>query len=162
MEKDRRKLGWGPYSKEPKGTDTFGDRVRSLRVQWDWTQEQLATAIGVSQKTLSRWERGGAAAPPPSSAALEGLSRITGISVQTWLSGHGFEVTDQPFNLDGHLIPSELATTWTRRPPVGPGICLIEPAQEWAHKMIDPQQASELITNAERDGQTVWLVISDV
>ena len=36
----------------------IGNRIKSLRLQNGMTQKQLADALGISDKTVSKWERG--------------------------------------------------------------------------------------------------------
>lgn len=38
--------------------NALGDRIRRLREQRRWSQQQLADALRVSTKTVSNWERG--------------------------------------------------------------------------------------------------------
>jgi transcriptional regulator with XRE-family HTH domain len=35
-----------------------GDEIRTARERRGWTQAQLATAVGVGQRTIGNWERG--------------------------------------------------------------------------------------------------------
>lgn len=35
-----------------------GDQIRAARERKGWTQAQLATAVGVGQRTVGNWERG--------------------------------------------------------------------------------------------------------
>jgi len=61
----------------------FGDRLRQLRREADLTQEQLASAAGVSVDFLSLVERGINA---PSFDNLEKLSKALGVSVREFFS----------------------------------------------------------------------------
>jgi transcriptional regulator with XRE-family HTH domain len=42
---------------------TFGERVRQLRLQRDWTQQELAAKAGVRYETILRIEKGTHTAP---------------------------------------------------------------------------------------------------
>lgn len=148
----------GPYSKIPNVRNTFGDRVREMRVQWEWTQDRLAEEIGVSQKTVSRWELGKGTASLNSSA-LSGLVRISRISTEAWISGAGFEVPDPPLDIGGHKVPSLLRHRVTPLPDWGPGICLVDPDSEWSVQGLELFEAIERITEIYNTGGTAWLVI---
>lgn len=40
------------------GTQNFGERLKACRTQKHYTQQQLAERLGVSDKTVSKWECG--------------------------------------------------------------------------------------------------------
>jgi transcriptional regulator with XRE-family HTH domain len=56
----------------PAGDDTprqrFASTVRAARIQRGWRQDQLATAAGVSEPTIQRWETGKTGTPDPENA----------------------------------------------------------------------------------------------
>jgi transcriptional regulator with XRE-family HTH domain len=58
---------------------TMGERIRTLRMQWGWTQEQLGSALNTDQTAVSAWERDKAR---PSGAALSAIARLAGLSVE--------------------------------------------------------------------------------
>lgn len=60
--------------------------VRSLREAMDLTQEQLATRLGVTKMTVSRWERG---TMKPSETALHNLVRLRDRAVRRGLQVDG-------------------------------------------------------------------------
>lgn len=65
---------------------TIGGRMRILRSASGLTQDAAAEACGVSQASLSRWERG-EAAPPVDFIAK--LAEIGGISLDWLVRGEG-------------------------------------------------------------------------
>ncbi len=50
--------------RQPLAVD-FKGLVRLVRVRRDWTQMQLALALGVTVRTIGRWERGDTEPPEP-------------------------------------------------------------------------------------------------
>lgn len=58
--------------------DLFSRRVRELREEKNLKQEQLAERLGVSQSTITHWERAKGIAPPP---MLVKLAREFNVSV---------------------------------------------------------------------------------
>ena len=52
------------------------DEVRSLRGRRGWTQQELATAVGVALSSVARWES--AAGRPPKGASLRALRQLAG------------------------------------------------------------------------------------
>ncbi len=61
-----------------------GELIRSLRQRQGLTQLQLAEIIGVSDKAVSKWERGGGA---PDIASLPQLAAALGTDAETLLRG---------------------------------------------------------------------------
>ena len=61
-----------------------GTLIRALREERGLTQRQLADALGVTGKAVSKWERGGGC---PDVELLPGLSERLGTPVETLLDG---------------------------------------------------------------------------
>lgn len=59
--------------------DRFGKRLRQIRRYKDFTQEQLAEAVGVSVKFIGNIERGKGA---PSFETIEKIAEVLGVRVQ--------------------------------------------------------------------------------
>lgn len=78
-----------------------GSTIRQLREQRNMTQAELAQAIDVSSKTISKWET---AKGLPDISLLEPLSSALGVSVMELLSGDA--VTNQ--NKSANLLRSKL------------------------------------------------------
>lgn len=61
-----------------------GALIRRLRTEHELTQRELAEGVGVSDKAVSKWERGGGC---PDVALLPALAAQLGTTVETLLSG---------------------------------------------------------------------------
>lgn len=61
-----------------------GKLILSLRKEKRMTQKQLAEAMNVSDKTISKWERGLGC---PDVSLLSGLSAVLGVNIEELLSG---------------------------------------------------------------------------
>lgn len=64
--------------------NTFGDFLYTLRKEKGMTQAELAEALGVTNKAVSKWETGEAM---PETAQLLPISRIFGVTVDELLDG---------------------------------------------------------------------------
>ena len=60
----------------------WGARLKTLRLQRDWTQQHLAGLVGVSRNTVNRWEIGDRR---PSMKLLEKLARVFRVEIQALL-----------------------------------------------------------------------------
>ena len=60
----------------------IGERIKELRKKNDLTQEKLATLLGVTDKAVSKWERG---ATMPDLALIVPMARLFGVSTDTLL-----------------------------------------------------------------------------
>lgn len=80
---------------------SWGERLRTLRLQRDWTQSQLATMLGVSRNTVNRWEMGDRR---PSTKMLDKLARMLKVTIQALLHDKLVAVKRLTFNA-GHAFP---------------------------------------------------------
>lgn len=72
-------------------TQKIGKFLKSLRTQHNMTQEQLGEKLGVTNKTVSRWETGNYL---PSIDCLKILSELYQISINEILSGEILEADE--------------------------------------------------------------------
>lgn len=61
-----------------------GELIRNLRIQKGMTQRRVAEMLGVSDKAISKWERGLGC---PDVSLLNDLSHILGVNVESILAG---------------------------------------------------------------------------
>lgn len=61
----------------------FGEKLKQLRKQINWTQEQLAEQLYVSRAAISKWEGGKGY---PNIESLKSISKIFGITIDELLS----------------------------------------------------------------------------
>lgn len=73
-----------------------GSVIRKLREKKNMTQEELASEIHVSSKTVSKWETGQGF---PDISLIEALAQALGISVIELLSGEDIKNSNRSFNM---------------------------------------------------------------
>lgn len=78
-----------------------GKFIAKLRKDKNMTQEQLGEALGVTNKTVSRWESGNYM---PSIEMLQGLSQILEVSINELLAGEYISNEDFRRQADQNLI----------------------------------------------------------
>ena len=62
----------------------FSQIVKSLRLERGWSQQEVADRLGVSNKTISKWESGGGF---PDIAILPALAELYGVTADDILAG---------------------------------------------------------------------------
>ena len=146
----------GGYGKGPAHPGTLGQRIRRIRLAWNWSQAQLAEAIHTNQKTLSRWELD---KQEPGDPALGALSGLFGLSVQALRSGRGFKVPAPPRQV-GHLLVAEAyAADLIRLPDAGEEGLLLIHREDESSQPITARKVGEAIRKAREEGRPVWIVV---
>lgn len=64
--------------------EKVGGLIRSLRLEQGWTQKQLAQRMHLSDRTISKWERGQGC---PDVSLLHTLSNLFGVNIEQLLLG---------------------------------------------------------------------------
>ena len=67
------------------GAMPLSDRIRKIRISKAMNQAEFGEALGVSQGTVSRWEKA-RGAQVPDKDALKNIARLAGISVDDLIS----------------------------------------------------------------------------
>ncbi len=73
--------------------EAFGERIRNLRTEQNFTQQELADQLFVSRKTIGNWESGSCL---PDISTLSALARILGVKT--------YELLDEMYT-DGDIAP---------------------------------------------------------
>lgn len=84
--------------------NNFGDFLFTLRKEKGMTQAELAAALGVTNKAVSKWETGEAM---PETAQLLPISRIFGVTVDELLAGQRAEQTSDGYGGEEGVEPDE-------------------------------------------------------
>jgi transcriptional regulator with XRE-family HTH domain len=72
---------------------SLGDRIKSVRRTWKWSQQEMAEALRVDQASISFWERDKIR---PSGSAIVALASLFRTSVEALEGGHEFNIPDSP------------------------------------------------------------------
>ena len=65
--------------------EAFGERIRSLRIERNLTQQELADRLFVSRKTIGNWESGSCL---PDISSLSALAGILGVALMLGLEDY--------------------------------------------------------------------------
>lgn len=79
----------------------IGRFIAELRKEQGWTQMQLGERLGVSNKTISRWENGNYM---PDLAVLPELAELLAVSVNELIAGQRFVEADYKRGADAQLL----------------------------------------------------------
>lgn len=75
----------------------IGKFIAALRKEKKLTQKEVAERLGISEKTISKWECGNGL---PEVVYMEPLCDILGITVNELLSGEHLRITELLYKLD--------------------------------------------------------------
>jgi len=78
---------------EPRSTASLGQRIKAIRLDWRWSQGELAHALRVDQASISYWEHDKVR---PSGSGLLALASLFRTSAQAMEEGTGFRIPEPP------------------------------------------------------------------
>lgn len=108
----------------------IGNFIAELRKKQKLTQEQLGEKLGVTNKTVSRWETG--TYLPPAEALLA-MSELFGVSINELLSGKSFSMILIGIGIAGVLLVGIiLKNAWF----IGAGFILLLLAHAWRNNTM--------------------------
>lgn len=137
---------------------TLGQRIRSVRIAWGWTQAALARALGSRQHVVSDWEKDVSRPNGTSMVALAALFRVSQVSLET---GKGFKIPDSPDAKPARGLMTKRDVQDLRRllPELGEGEILQVDTETTESEIIALKEALAAIRAAKQEGRTVWLVL---
>lgn len=159
--------GRGAYNRQavlPLPT-TLGERIRTWRLRFEYSQRSLAIAVGVGQSTVAMWERD---EHLPTGPAMKQLVRVLGVSEHALVTGEGYEVPARPPTGHGEGVDPEAGgdlmavEKGTKTPLVLP---TAHPGEIWgleigseAQEPLSPEKALEWLQAAIDEDKVVWIV----
>jgi len=143
-------------SQKPTAPSTLGQRIKTVRIEWDWAQDELAELLQVDQASISFWERDKI---KPSGAAMVALAALFRTTIDALETGLDFVVPMAPSRSEGKRNSR----------PLPRGICLPvgqHPGQvavvDLANGGISAQDLSEAMINLgqyTKDNRKIWIVV---
>lgn len=150
----------GAYGKAriPAVPRTLGERLRKIRLAWDWSQTEMAEALGTNQRTYSAWERDGQL---PSQASMMALCRFLRLQPGALHQGRGFSVPDEPLRLGAASGSEETPGTLIVVPHLDPDAAamLLHMDPEEPSRPLGPRQAVAALKAALKEGRQIWMVV---
>ena len=140
---------------KPASLSTLGERIKSVRMAWDWPQEEMAEILRVDQASISFWERDKI---KPSGSAMVALAALFRTTLDALERGENFIIPVAPSRGEG-----------IRRSRVLPrGVCLpvSEPDKVTIVDLRDggltASQLSEAMMNLgqyAKESRKAWIVV---
>lgn len=150
---------YGTKGRRPAPT-TLGERLKSLRLAFGWSQKTLASRLGVAQQSVSNWEQD---LVPPIGAARNHLALLLGIPWEALETGSGFRVPDAPPAVtlagEGLMATDEETKKPLLLPQASEGEGWLVEAGSGESSPLDPKAALRAIETALGEGGSVWVVV---
>jgi DNA-binding XRE family transcriptional regulator len=83
---------------EPAAPLTLGERIKAVRLAWDWPQEEMAEILRVDQASISFWERDKI---KPSGSAMVALAALFRTTIDALERGENFIMPAAPSRGEG-------------------------------------------------------------
>ena len=147
----------GPYNTERDKDDPtpsgFGERVRQVRLEWGWTQGELAQALGTDPATISVWEnRKG----KPSGVALSALAMLFRTTPEALATGDGFLLPPPPPARDPASLEGDLRVTLARDEGARLQVLDLNVGEP---KPLETEAGMMALLQAVRAHRRVWIVL---
>ncbi|MDR1840619.1 MAG: helix-turn-helix domain-containing protein [Holophagales bacterium] len=88
----------GATESKPDALSTLGERIKAVRVAWDWPQEEMAEILRVDQASISFWERDKI---KPSGSAIVTLAALFRTTIEALEKGENFVMPTAPGRGEG-------------------------------------------------------------
>ncbi|MBP1627344.1 MAG: family transcriptional regulator [Holophagaceae bacterium] len=139
---------------------TLGERIRSIRLAWGWTQKTLAQTLGSAQSLVSEWEKD---IGKPSGAPLTALAKLFRVSQTALETGEGFKIPEPPdARPNGGLMSKrEMEDLRGLLPKLKVGEILQVDTDSLDSELVDLKEALAIIREAKKQGRSVWLVVGE-
>lgn len=144
----------GPYKSkiQSDGDKSFGLRIRQLRVERNWTQEDLSRAIGADQTLVSKWEGGKI---HPSAVALKALADLFQVTIKAMETGKGLRarVSASVEQILNDKISLERIT--------GAEAQYKDLAHHGGFGAMEIRDAMMALVKANQEGRSIWIIVGD-
>jgi len=132
--------------------ESFGARLRRIRVAWGLTQGQFGERLNTDQQMISLWERG---KTQPSRTGATLLASYLGLSVEALMTGEGFTVPDMPTPTDSDSIACYL-------PNLSPGVMVAVDLGTGQATPMDLGELKDLLDHHRKRGSRAWVVVEEL
>ncbi|MDP2875647.1 MAG: helix-turn-helix transcriptional regulator [Holophaga sp.] len=136
--------------------NSLGDRIKAVRVNWAWSQEEMAATLRVDQASISFWERDKI---KPSGSAMVALAALFRTSLKALETGEGFILPAPPSCLpDGKNSKREIPRS-VSLPAEEKDLIAIVDLADGSSKGKPVSEAMMILVQSAKEGRKVWVVI---
>lgn len=137
---------------------TLGERIRAIRKAWNWTQEDLAKAMGNDRQIVSYWELDKA---KPTRAALQLLSQVFRLPVEMLVTGIGFTLPSHPEDAERaeHLRTLQQTLAALDGPETTESPSELIDLGNGQITAMSPSALKKLVDQQHKQGRRIWIVV---
>lgn len=147
-----------PTTLNPETETTYrslGERIKTVRSAWGWSQEEMAAMLRVDQASISFWERDRIV---PSGSAMVALAALFRLDPESLETGRGFVVPDPPsqpsHKRNGRKLLRSLAL-----PTSDPEQPVLVDLSSGSAKSRALAEVSAALAEALKNGRRAWVVV---
>ncbi|MDR0498503.1 MAG: helix-turn-helix domain-containing protein [Holophagales bacterium] len=140
---------------EPVASLTLGERIKAVRLAWDWPQEEMAEILRVDQASISFWERDKI---KPSGSAMVALAALFRTTIDALEKGERFIIPAAPGRGEG-IRGSRVLPRSVCLPISAPDKVTIVDLDSGG--LTVPQLSEAMISLGQyaKDNRKVWIVV---
>lgn len=140
----------------PPSLNTLGERIKAVRLQWAWAQEEMAAALRVDQASISFWERDKI---KPSGSAMVALAALFRTSLKALETGEGFILPDPPSRTpESKKIKREIPRSVSLPPDDNEPVVIVDLA-DGSSKGKPISEAMMVLVQSAKEGRRIWIVM---
>ena len=134
---------------------SLGARIKAVRMNWRWSQKDMAHALRVDQATISFWERDKVT---PSGSGIVALASLFRMSAEAMAKGTGFRIPDAPADTrtsnDEREVPMGVSLPWG-----GTDATMVVDLGDGSSRGMTPSEAMMSLVTGVHDARRVWVVL---
>jgi len=134
---------------------SLGARIKAVRLNWRWSQKDMAHALRVDQATISFWERDKVT---PSGSGIVALASLFRTSTQAMEEGVGFRIPDAPEDTRSanqeREVPMGVSLPWG-----GISATMVVDLGDGSSRGMTPSEAMMSLVTGVHDARRVWVVL---
>ena len=134
---------------------SLGERIKTVRSAWGWSQEEMAAMLRVDQASISFWERDRIV---PSGSAMVALATLFRLDTDSLETGKGFVVPDPP-SQPSHKRNGRKLLRSLSLPTSDPEHAVLVDLLNGSAQSRALADVSAALSDAMRNGRKAWVVV---
>lgn len=134
---------------------TLGERIKAIRLNWNWSQQAVASTLKVDQASISFWERDKI---KPSGSAIMALASLFRTSPESLQEGTAFQIPDPPSSPGAAEADREQPRSVSLPMGLEEGVMVVDLGDGSSQDKVLSEAMLSLVKGI-KDHRRVWLVL---